>query len=188
MTLLTASNTSHSSTSTSTRRIPSARWARTDAGVVDFFGVGVDPRSVDVLMGTFTKSFGAAGGYIAGSKTLIDRLRVHGQSGPYAEAMAPPVIAQIVASMASIMGVQGTAPGAADGRVPPPRARAGVCAPRVAAPRAGARVRRGERRAPPPARVQLAVHAQGTEAARVYNLRAPPRRPSCPSSCSILGN
>ena len=66
-------------------------------------------------MGTFTKSFGAAGGYIAGSKTLIDRLRVHGQSGPYAESMAPPVIAQIIASMASIMGVQGTAPGVADG-------------------------------------------------------------------------
>jgi len=56
-------------------------------------------------MGTFTKSFGAAGGYIAGSKTIIDTLRVRGHSGPYAEAMAPPVLAQIVASMASIMGV-----------------------------------------------------------------------------------
>lgn len=56
-------------------------------------------------MGTFTKSFGAAGGYIAGSKTLIDRLRVHGHSGPYAEAMTPPVLTQIIASMASIMGI-----------------------------------------------------------------------------------
>ena len=27
----------------------------------------VDPADVDVLMGTFTKSFGAVGGYIAGS-------------------------------------------------------------------------------------------------------------------------
>lgn len=33
-------------------------------GVTDH--CGVDPRDVDVLMGTFTKSFGAAGGYIAG--------------------------------------------------------------------------------------------------------------------------
>lgn len=33
-------------------------------GVVDYFGL--DPYDVDVLMGTFTKSFGAAGGYIAG--------------------------------------------------------------------------------------------------------------------------
>jgi len=61
--------------------------------------------SVDVLMGTFTKSFGAAGGYVAGSKELMDRLRIRGHSGTYAEAMAPPVLAQLVASMASIMGI-----------------------------------------------------------------------------------
>jgi serine palmitoyltransferase len=59
-------------------------------------------------MGTFTKSFGAAGGYIAGSKTLIDRLRLRGHSGSYAEAMSPPVMTQIIASMASIMGVADT--------------------------------------------------------------------------------
>ena len=56
-------------------------------------------------MGTFTKSFGAAGGYIAGDKALINRLRVHGHSGPYAEAMTPPVLTQVLASMASIMGI-----------------------------------------------------------------------------------
>lgn len=72
-------------------------------GVCDFFGV--NPRSVDILMGTFTKSFGAAGGYIAGCKTLIDHLRVNGHASPYAEAMTPPVLTQIIASMASIMGV-----------------------------------------------------------------------------------
>ena len=37
-------------------------------GVVDYFGS--DPADVDVLMGTFTKSFGSAGGYIAGSKVV----------------------------------------------------------------------------------------------------------------------
>lgn len=56
-------------------------------------------------MGTFTKSFGAAGGYVAGKKSLIDHIRVRGHSGPYAEAMSPPVLTQVVASMASIMGV-----------------------------------------------------------------------------------
>lgn len=35
-------------------------------GVVDYFGL--EPGDVDVMMGTFTKSFGAAGGYIAGSR------------------------------------------------------------------------------------------------------------------------
>ena len=29
---------------------------------------GVDPSDVDIMMGTFTKSFGACGGYIAGNK------------------------------------------------------------------------------------------------------------------------
>lgn len=38
----------------------------TGRGVTEFFGL--DPHEVDVLMGTFTKSFGAAGGYIAGRK------------------------------------------------------------------------------------------------------------------------
>lgn len=56
-------------------------------------------------MGTFTKSFGAAGGYIAGSKQLIDRLRLRGHGGTYAESISPPVLIQIMASMASIMGV-----------------------------------------------------------------------------------
>jgi serine palmitoyltransferase len=35
-------------------------------GVVDYWGC--DPNDVDVLMGTFTKSFASAGGYVAGKK------------------------------------------------------------------------------------------------------------------------
>lgn len=38
----------------------------TGRGVVEYFGMS--PDDVDVLMGTFTKSFGAAGGYLAGKK------------------------------------------------------------------------------------------------------------------------
>ena len=30
--------------------------------------LGVDPADVDIMMGTFTKSFGASGGYIAATK------------------------------------------------------------------------------------------------------------------------
>ncbi len=37
-------------------------------GVVDYYNL--DPKDVDILMGTFTKSFGSAGGYIAGSKKV----------------------------------------------------------------------------------------------------------------------
>lgn len=35
-------------------------------GVVDYFDL--DPTDVDIMMGTFTKSFGSAGGYIGGRK------------------------------------------------------------------------------------------------------------------------
>ena len=35
-------------------------------GVTDYFGV--DTADIDIMMGTFTKSFGAAGGYIAASQ------------------------------------------------------------------------------------------------------------------------
>lgn len=38
-------------------------------GVLDYFGI--DPTDVDILMGTFTKSFASSGGYIAGSKVTF---------------------------------------------------------------------------------------------------------------------
>jgi len=76
-------------------------------GVCDYFNIS--PRDIDILMGTFTKSFGAAGGYVAGSKALIDALRIRGHSGAYAESMTAPVLTQLVAAMASIMGITPTA-------------------------------------------------------------------------------
>ncbi|CCA75183.1 related to LCB2-serine C-palmitoyltransferase subunit, partial [Serendipita indica DSM 11827] len=56
-------------------------------GVVNYFHV--NPKDVDIFMGTFTKSFGASGGYIAGSKALIAALRPKVQGSSYSEAMAP---------------------------------------------------------------------------------------------------
>ncbi|XP_003971560.1 serine palmitoyltransferase 2b [Takifugu rubripes] len=79
-------------------------------GVVDYFGL--DPKDVDIMMGTFTKSFGAAGGYIGGKKELIDYLRWHSHSALYATSMSPPVAQQIITSMKIIMGEDGTTLGA----------------------------------------------------------------------------
>ncbi|OJJ45068.1 hypothetical protein ASPZODRAFT_134496 [Penicilliopsis zonata CBS 506.65] len=66
-------------------------------GVCDFFKV--DPAEVDILMGTFTKSFGANGGYVAASKEIINKLRCTNSGQSLAEAPSPPVLAQILSSL-----------------------------------------------------------------------------------------
>ncbi|XP_077302730.1 serine palmitoyltransferase long chain base subunit [Arctopsyche grandis] len=74
-------------------------------GITDYYGI--DPKDIDILMGTFTKSFGSAGGYIAGSKKLINHVNKFGHASTYAYSMSPPVIQQIISSMELIMGVRG---------------------------------------------------------------------------------
>jgi hypothetical protein len=49
--------------------------------------------------GTFTKSFGSAGGYIAGSKQLIAYLRRYCPAHLYATSMAPGVMQQIISAI-----------------------------------------------------------------------------------------
>ncbi|KAK2553865.1 Serine palmitoyltransferase 2 [Acropora cervicornis] len=75
-------------------------------GVTDFFGV--DPADVDIMMGTFTKSFGVAGGYIAASEKIINHIKGRSHSATYASFMSPPVVMQIISSMKIIMGEDGT--------------------------------------------------------------------------------
>lgn len=41
---------------------------------------GVPTADVDVLMGTFTKSFGSCGGYLASTRAVIQHLRDHSPS------------------------------------------------------------------------------------------------------------
>ncbi|KAF8063767.1 long chain base biosynthesis protein 2d [Scenedesmus sp. PABB004] len=74
---------------------------------------GVDPADVDVLMGTFTKSFGSAGGYIAGSRTLVAYLRRHCPAHLYASSMAPGVAQQIMSAIRLLQGADGSGRGAA---------------------------------------------------------------------------
>jgi hypothetical protein len=74
---------------------------------------GVDPASIDVMMGTFTKSFGSCGGYIAGRRELVEYLRRHSPAHLYACAMAPGCVRQVTAALEVIMGRDGTGRGAA---------------------------------------------------------------------------
>lgn len=71
-------------------------------GVCDYFDV--DTADVDILMGTLTKSFGANGGYIAGDKALIDKLRVSNACSMYGETPTPPILTQISSALRIITG------------------------------------------------------------------------------------
>lgn len=74
----------------------------TGRGVTDYWNV--NPRDIDVLMGTFTKSFGSAGGYIAGSTKLINHIRINSHANCYAASMSPAVAQQALTSLRIIMG------------------------------------------------------------------------------------
>jgi serine palmitoyltransferase len=83
---------------------------RTGRGVCEHSGV--DPRDVDILMGTFTKSFGAMGGYIAGTKEFIAHVRAHTAGFLLDNAMAPVVCQQVLTAFKVMRGLDGTDTGA----------------------------------------------------------------------------
>ncbi|GMN57425.1 hypothetical protein TIFTF001_026526 [Ficus carica] len=79
---------------------------KTGRGVCEL--LGVDTADVDVMMGTFTKSFGSCGGYIAGSKELIQYLKYTCPAHLYAPSISPPAAQQIISSIKVILGEDGT--------------------------------------------------------------------------------
>ncbi|CBI21293.3 hypothetical protein VitviT2T_022150 [Vitis vinifera] len=83
---------------------------KTGRGVCEL--LGVDPADVDILMGTFTKSFGSCGGYIAGSKELIQYLKHTSPAHLYATSMSPPAVQQIISAIKVILGEDGSCRGA----------------------------------------------------------------------------
>ncbi|KAJ6874382.1 hypothetical protein NC652_034150 [Populus alba x Populus x berolinensis] len=64
------------------------------------------------MMGTFTKSFGSCGGYIAGSKELIQYLKYTSPAHLYATSISPPAAQQIISSIQVILGEDGSSRGA----------------------------------------------------------------------------
>jgi 8-amino-7-oxononanoate synthase len=69
-------------------------------GIAEHFGI--DPREVDIWMGTLSKTLAGCGGYIAGSSTLIDYLRCMTGAFVYSVGL-PPVIAASVEKALHIM-------------------------------------------------------------------------------------
>lgn len=79
---------------------------RTGRGCAEY--CGVDTADIDIMMGTFTKSFGGMGGYIAGSKEVINYLRHTCAGSSFHNSLSPIVCQQIISSFKVIMGLDGT--------------------------------------------------------------------------------
>lgn len=70
---------------------------KTGRGICEYSGV--DPADIDILMGTFSKSFGGMGGYIASSKEIIEVLRSSSPGALYHNAMSPVVTRQVLTAL-----------------------------------------------------------------------------------------
>ena len=68
----------------------------TGRGVVEHFGV---EGQVDVIMGTLSKAVGCVGGYVCGSKHLIDYIRNRARSFIYTTAIPPALCAAAIKSL-----------------------------------------------------------------------------------------
>lgn len=65
---------------------------------------GVDPADVDILMGTFTKSFGGMGGYIASTTDFVEQLKRQTSGSMFSTAMSPVICQQIIRAFDIIDG------------------------------------------------------------------------------------
>ncbi len=65
-------------------------------GIVDHFGL---QGRVDVEVGTMSKAFGVAGGYVAGSARLVEWLRQRARPFLFSSAVTPPDVAACIAAV-----------------------------------------------------------------------------------------
>jgi serine palmitoyltransferase len=82
---------------------------KTGRGVCEYWGVS--HKDVDILMGTFTKSFASCGGYIAADQQTINTLRASSYSSLYDSTMSPVCAQQTLTALRLIMGEDGTTNG-----------------------------------------------------------------------------
>lgn len=69
---------------------------------------GVDTADIDIMMGTFTKSFGGMGGYIAASKDIIAYLRRTCSGSAHHNSLSPVVCQQVISSFKVSDGSMGS--------------------------------------------------------------------------------
>lgn len=65
-------------------------------GTEDYFNL---ENSADFVMGTFTKAFGGVGGFIVGSREVIDYFKISSKSFIFTAPIAPPVVCGLIESI-----------------------------------------------------------------------------------------
>jgi serine palmitoyltransferase len=78
----------------------------TGRGVTELFEVPT--KYIDIMMGTFTKSFGSAGGYIAADQALIDQVRRLSVGYIEASSMTPVCAQQALSAFKALQSARGT--------------------------------------------------------------------------------
>ena len=66
---------------------------KTGRGLTEHYGV--NPREVDLLMGTLSKAMGSCGGYIAGCKEIIEYLKYTSPGFVFSCGLTPPGAAAV---------------------------------------------------------------------------------------------
>lgn len=69
---------------------------KTGSGTAEHFGV---EREVDLSMGTFSKSFAVTGGFVAGSRDLVNYMRFFARSYMFSAALPPASLAAVLAGI-----------------------------------------------------------------------------------------
>ena len=77
-------------------RTRSAWWARNGRGTADHYGVTDD---VDLIMGTFSKSFASLGGFIAGDEAAVHYIQHHARSLIFSASMPAASVAACLAAL-----------------------------------------------------------------------------------------
>ncbi|MEM8672983.1 MAG: aminotransferase class I/II-fold pyridoxal phosphate-dependent enzyme [Cyanobacteria bacterium P01_G01_bin.67] len=70
---------------------------KTGRGISEY--CGIDPKDVDLWMGTLSKSFASCGGYIAGSAALVEYLKYTAPGFVFSVGMSPPNAAATLAAV-----------------------------------------------------------------------------------------
>ena len=70
---------------------------KTGRGSFEHFGI--DPRGVDIWMGTLSKTLGSCGGYICGTHDLIEILKYQAPGFVYSVGLSPPATAAALAAL-----------------------------------------------------------------------------------------